>query len=142
MPKSDDKVFENLQSYWMGESSEPYSEKALTLAYEPLHVGEIDSPDTVGSITGECGDTMHIYLKLHAGKIHEATFLADGCGATLACGSAVTDLVLGKTPGEAAGIAPQAVVQYLDGLPASHLHCSVLAVRTLKDALKNLREKA
>jgi nitrogen fixation NifU-like protein len=139
MPKSDEQVFKNLQSYWMGQSSEPYSEKTLTLAYEPLNVGEMEFPDSIGNATGECGDSMRIYLKLNEGRIQEATFLSDGCGATLACGSAVTELVRGKTPLEASRIAPQALVRYLDGLPASHLHCAVLAVQTLQDALEKIR---
>ena len=139
MPDNFEKVFENIQKYIVGNTSEPYSDKVLTLAYEPLNVGEIENPDGIARVTGECGDSMKIYLKITGDTISEARFLTDGCGATLACGSAVTELVRGRTPWEAIKIYPQTVIQYLDGLPTSHMHCAVLAVQALKEALKSLK---
>jgi len=137
---NEEEVFEKLQAYMMGIASEPYSDKALTLAYEPLNVGEMKNPDGFGCIKGPCGDTMLIFLQIIDGKISEATFLTDGCGGTLACGSAITELAKGKTPYEAAKISPKAVIKYLDGLPASHLHCAVLAAQTLHKAFENVKE--
>jgi len=135
---NEEKVFEKLQAYMMGIASETYSDKVLTLAYEPLNVGEMENPDGFGCVKGPCGDTMRISLRIVDGKIYDATFWTDGCGATLACGSVVTEMVKGKTPCEAEKIYPQNIVRYLDGLPASHLHCSVLAVPALRKALANL----
>jgi len=136
---NEEEVFEKLQAYMMGIASEAYSDKVLTLAYEPLNVGEMENPDGFGYVKGFCGDRMAIFLKLTDRKISDAKFLTDGCGATLACGSAVTELTKGKTPYEAAKITPQAVIKYLDGLPASHLHCAVLAAQALQAAIENLQ---
>jgi len=133
-------VFDKFQALWMGSASEVYSDKVLELSYEPQNVGEINNPDAVGFARGSCGDRMSIFLKLENGFIADIKFLTDGCGATLACGSAVTLLAKKRTPFEATKIYPQHIVRYLDGLPSSHLHCAVLAVQTLKKALENLNE--
>ncbi len=125
----------------MGNSGEPYSDKVLELAYEPIHVGELEDPDGFGYVKGSCGDEMRIYLELEGGKIKEAVFLSNGCGATLACGSAVTELAKSRTPHEASKIHTQQVVRYLGGLPSSHLHRAVLAVQALQKALESLEQR-
>jgi len=122
----------------MREALKTFSQKVVSLAYEPRNVGSLKNPDGHGRVAGQCGDTMEIYIKMKGKIIDPIGFLTDGCGATLACGSATTELAKGKTPYEAGKITPQAVIKYLDGLPASHLHCAVLAVQTLRKALENL----
>jgi nitrogen fixation NifU-like protein len=140
MPDNFEEIFSKIQTYIMGKASESYSDKVLELAYDPLNVGEIENPDGAASATGECGDKMQVHLKLSGELITEARFLTNGCGATLACGSAVTELAKGKTPYEASKIYPQTVVRYLDGLPASHMHCAVLAVQAMRQALKSTKK--
>ena len=140
MPDDFEKTFDKIKKFIMGGVSEAYSDKVLTLAYEPLNVGEIINPDSTAKVRGSCGDTMQLHLRLSKGRITEARFLTDGCGPTLACGSAITELVNNKTPYEASKIYPQDLVHYLDGLPASHFHCAVLAVQVLRQALKSLKD--
>jgi nitrogen fixation NifU-like protein len=134
-----DKVFEELKKYFMNEFSKTFSDKVVSLAYEPLNVGSLENPDGHARISGSCGDTMEIYIDAEGKKIEKITFLTDGCGATLACGSAVTELAKGKTIREAEKIDVLHVLEYLDDLPPSHEHCAVLAVKTLRHALKDLK---
>jgi len=136
-----EKLQDSLSRMLMGDSSGGFSERAMTFAYEPLNVGEIESPDGSASVTGSCGDRMYITLKLSGDTIEDARFLTDGCGATLACGSAVTEMAKGKTVFQAKKIYPQTIVKYLDGLPASHVHCAVLAAQTLWKALESSNPK-
>ncbi|RKY77007.1 iron-sulfur cluster assembly scaffold protein [candidate division KSB1 bacterium] len=136
-----EKIFSAIESQFMGQSSERFSDKVLEFAYDPLNTGEIEDPDGTGFAKGECGDSMTIFLKTEKNKIKEARFLADGCGATLACGSAVTELVKDKSLFNAKNIYPQTVIRFLDGLPASHTHCSVLAVQALRKALDDIDTK-
>jgi len=136
-----EKIFSAIESQFMGQSSERFSDKVLEFAYDPLNTGEIENPDGTGFAIGECGDSMTIFLKTEENKIKEARFLADGCGATLACGSAVTELVKDKSLFNAKNIYPQTVIRFLDGLPASHTHCSVLAVQALRKALDDIDTK-
>jgi NifU-like protein involved in Fe-S cluster formation/Pyruvate/2-oxoacid:ferredoxin oxidoreductase delta subunit len=140
MQASEDRSFKKLKHYLMGISEESYSDKLLTLAYESLNVGDIENPDGSGRVQGSCGDIMQIFLKLDDNTLSEVKFLTDRCGATIACRSAVIELAKGKTPYEAGKIYPQSVIQYLDGLPASHVHCAVLVAQTLREAIENLKK--
>jgi nitrogen fixation NifU-like protein len=133
-----DQVFKNLQYYIMGDSSEPYSDKVLSYAYDPVNIGEIKNADVKGFVKGDCGDSIIMYIKLKKDKINQACFLVDGCGASVASGCAVTELAKGKTPCEASKITPQEAIRFLDGMPASHIHCVVMAVQALQKALNHL----
>ena len=124
---------ESLQEVW--------SETALRHAQYPANLGEMTKYDGVALVKGPCGDRMAIWLKLDGEVIGKASFVTDGCGATLACGSAVTTLAQGLTPFDARRVTPQAVIGFLDGLPPSHLHCATLAVQTLARALEALEKK-
>jgi len=123
----------------MGESSEQFTDKALQLAHEPLNVGELEKPDGLGYIQGSCGDSMWIYLKMEGSSINEATFITDGCGATLACGSALTDMIKGQTLQQVGTFTPLHIIDYLGDLPASHHHCAELAIDTLKKAIEGIK---
>jgi len=120
------------------EINETWSEKALALAQAPVNLGEMKDHDGVSLVRGPCGDRMAIWIKLEGRVIDEISFLTDGCGATLAAGSAVTELARGCTAFKARSITPQAVIAFCEGLPASHTHCAFLAVQTLNKALDSL----
>ena len=60
-----------------------------------------------------------------------------GCAFTIACASAVSILVVGKTADDALRITPEDVEKELGGLPEDHLHCARLAVNTLGEALES-----
>jgi len=120
---------------------EYYTKKALEEAYNPKNVGKIEDADCFGRVTGPCGDTMEIYMRVINGKIEDCKFLTDGCGATIACGSVLTEMLKGKTLEEAAKIKPEDILSVLGGLPPENLHCPVLAVRTLNAALENFRRR-
>jgi len=114
-----------------------YSEKTIDHFLKPRNLGEIPAPDGFGRITGPCGDTMEIYLKVRHGRVRNASFLTDGCGTTIASGSMVTELAKGKSISEAQKITQQDVLDALGGLPEDSLHCTLLAANTLKEAIKD-----
>jgi NifU-like protein involved in Fe-S cluster formation len=114
-----------------------FSAIAIYLIKNREHVGQIANPDARGKITGWCGDTMQIDLRLEGDVIREARFTTDGCGATLACGAMVIRLAQGQTLASAQQITPQALLTALEGLPDGHGHCAELAVNTLRQAIQN-----
>jgi nitrogen fixation NifU-like protein len=116
-----------------------YSAKVIAEARYPKNVGRMPQADVRGLVHGWCGDTMEIYLRLEEERIVEASFMTDGCGPTLACGSMLTSLVPGKSLEEASTIIPEDLITALDGLPAESQHCAELAVRTLQNAILNWR---
>lgn len=116
-----------------------YSAVVLREARSPQNMGTMPDADLHGIVHGWCGDTMEIFVRLNNGTIEEATFVTDGCGATLACGSMLTQVVTGMRLEEAEWVLPEDLIKALDGLPEESMHCAGLAVSTLQNALLNWR---
>jgi NifU-like protein involved in Fe-S cluster formation len=55
------------------------------------NMGSLENPNGRGIVRGGCGDTMQIDLMLLGEVIKNAQFMTDGCGATIACGSMLTN---------------------------------------------------
>jgi nitrogen fixation NifU-like protein len=119
------------------EAGEVFSQAVIDRALRPRNMGEMENADGFGQVTGPCGDTMMIWLRVKGDLVLAASFATDGCGPTVACGSRLTELVRGKTVSQALSISQQDVLDALDGLPESHEHCALLAVNTLKGAVRD-----
>jgi len=130
-----DDPFARLQESLDREMEKFYSKKTIEYSKNPVNIGRMENADGSAAIKGGCGDTMEIYLRIKGGIIENVRFFTDGCGVTLACGSAVTQLVKGKTIQEAMKISPNTVIEELGGLPDDGLHCAILSVSTLLMAL-------
>ena len=120
-----------------------YSEKVMDHFRNPRNVGVIADADGIGEAgNAKCGDIMKIYLKVNDdGIIEDVKFKTFGCGAAIATSSMATDMIKGATIEEALKLSNQAVVEALDGLPASKIHCSVLAEQAVKSALADYYRK-
>jgi len=139
MTKDFDKMVDELNERIMEDMKKIYSEKVIDRFHNPRNLGRIDEPEGYGKITGPCGDTMELFLRVIAGKVAEANFMTDGCGTTIACGSMVTELVKGKSINDAGEITRDVILENLGGLPESEQHCALLAANTLREALKDYR---
>jgi nitrogen fixation NifU-like protein len=116
---------------------EVYSETAVEHAMNPRNIGDLADADGCAKVTGSCGDTMQLWLKLKGDTIQQATFLTDGCGTSIASGSMVTELARGKKLGQARRISQKDVLDALGGLPEESEHCALLAADTLKAAIRD-----
>jgi nitrogen fixation NifU-like protein len=116
---------------------EAYSETAVEHSMNPRNVGDMDDADGYAKVTGPCGDTMELWLKLKVDTIVQAKFLTDGCGTSIASGSMVTELAKGKKLSQAQRISQKDVLDALGGLPEESEHCALLAADTLKAAIKD-----
>lgn len=118
-----------------------YSKKTLQHFRSPHNYGEIKNPDGVGEAGNiVCGDVMSLYLKMKKiGKkdsvIDQVKFKTYGCAAAIATSSAITDLVKGKTIEEALKISKNDIIEFLEGLPPIKIHCSLLAIDALDEAI-------
>ena len=130
-------VWDDLQQRIENEMKGVYSETVIDHAMNPRNIGGIENADGHASLTGPCGDTMEIWLKVCDGIIANASFVTDGCGSSIAAGSMVTELAKNKTTYEALRISQQDVLDALGGLPEESQHCALLAVNTLKRSLKD-----
>ena len=119
-----------------------YSEKVMDHFMHPRNVGTIEGADGVGEVgNAKCGDIMKIYLKIENDIIVDVKFETFGCGSAIASSSMATELIKGKAISEALNLTNKAVAEALDGLPAHKLHCSVLAEKAIKAALKDYFDK-
>jgi len=114
-----------------------YSQTVIDYARNPRNVGGTEAANGYAGVTGPCGDTMEISLKVKDDTIVKATFMTDGCGTTIAAGSMVTELAKGKNVSQARRIGQDDVLYALDGLPEESKHCALLAANTLKAAVKD-----
>jgi nitrogen fixation NifU-like protein len=130
-----DRLVAELQQQIVEQERALYSAKVIEEAHHPKNLGRMAEPDTCGIVHGWCGDTMEVYLRLNGARIIEATFMTDGCGPSVACGSMLTTMVQGLSLEEAGGIKAEDLVAALDGLPEESLHCAELAVNTLHEAI-------
>jgi nitrogen fixation NifU-like protein len=99
--------------------------------------GQLDNPDGYGERTGDCGDTIEMYLSVQGGQIRMVTFQVQGCANTVACGNTVSMLMEGRTLSDGWQLTPENVSDYLETLPADHFHCAELAVGAFYKALTN-----
>ena len=130
-------AYEGLEELIQEEMRKVYTETAIDHAMNPRNVGPMEGADGFGKVTGPCGDTMEIWLRIKGGIVVAATFLTDGCGPSIASGSIVTELVKGKSIPQVLKISQQDVLDALGGLPEDSIHCALLAANTLKEAIKD-----
>ncbi len=105
-------------------------------------MGEMEHPDGVGEAQNPvCGDTMRLFIRVESDRIIDVRFLTFGCGAAIASSSLATEMIKGKTIEEALKISEQDIVNALGGLPASKVHCSILAEMAIRAAVADYREK-
>lgn len=110
-----------------------------------LEVNETHSFTTDSILVHNCGDVMWIYLKVKDNIIKDIKFQTFGCVAAISTSSMVTDLAKGKTIEQALKIRKDNIVEKLGGLPNIKIHCSMLAIDALHEAiyiyLKNNKQK-
>ena len=138
MARDFDHFVKELQRQILEEAQAIYSDRVVKEFTNPKNVGRLAKPDAHATVRGWCGDTMEIYLQLNGEKIEEASFMTDGCGPTVACGSMLTTMVQGVSLREVKRIGPQRLIDALDGLPEESVHCADLAVNTLQKAISEL----
>lgn len=112
----------------------------LEMAFRHDRRERLQNPDGYGKRTGECGDTVEMFLCLKSGRIQSVSFDSNGCINTNACANTVSHLAEDKTIEEAWEIAPDNVIEFLETLPEENYHCAELAVGALYVALTNYQD--
>ncbi len=119
-----------------------YSKKILDRFKNPKFAGELKKADAVGEVGNvKCGDVMKIYIKIEDNKIEKISFKTYGCVAAIASTDFLCEIVKGKTLEQALKVTSKDVVKKMGDIPSVKLHCSVLAQKALKKAIKDYQKK-
>ena len=117
-----------------------YSAAVLDHFKNPRNAGELaDATATVEVSNPACGDILQLSARVEAGRLAEVRFKARGCVTAMACGSALTEMMMGKTPAEAGAITHQQVAQALGGLPPATAHGAQLACDAMEELLRKMK---
>lgn len=116
-----------------------HSDTFLTMAYLYDRQEEMMKPDGYGRKTGDCGDTITIYLKIENNIIDQVRFKLEGCLNTNACCNALAQLTEGKPVENSWDITPAQIIDYLETLPVDHHHCAELTIGTYYLALASFK---
>ena len=106
-----------------------YSPQLLDHFQNPRHAGELPGCDASVQVENPaCGDVLRLSANIRDSKIVEIRFKAKGCVPAMACGSAVSALLAGRTVPEAKSVTKQDLVRAVGGLPEASTHAAHLAL--------------
>jgi len=115
-----------------------YSPVVIDHVKHPRNVGELKDANAAARVrSNEDGDMLQLQMRIEADIVREARFKVFGCGAAIAAGSMLTQLVIGKTIPELKLITNQQLSEKMGGLPPEKIHCSILAEQAIQEALRN-----
>ena len=117
-----------------------YSAKVLQHFHNPSKTGHLDDYHGIGQIGDpDCGDfvEMTIHISEDNQKVEKIRYRIKGCPAAIATSSITADIADGMQIEDALKITDRQIVEALDGLPESKVHCSLLAVRALQLAIQD-----
>lgn len=116
-----------------------YNQTILDHFRNPRNAGALaDATISVEARNPVCGDVLHLSVRLEGGRIAAARFKTQGCVASIAASSLLTELLAEKTSSEASKITPEQISAALGGLPPATFHAAQLAGDALKELLQRL----
>ncbi len=92
---------------------------------------EVDNP--------VCGDQLTLAVKVDGKEkvISDAKYRVLGCAASIACGSVLTELIIGKSVSSLSEIDSQKISESIGGLDGRHQHAALLAADAVKAILRS-----
>jgi nitrogen fixation NifU-like protein len=101
----------------------------------PRNVGDLPAPAVTVEVSNPvCGDILRLSVLMDDGRVKEARYKVRGCTASIATGSALTELIVGKSRAELASLGKAEIEDAVGGLSNESKHAAQLC----KDALTKL----
>jgi nitrogen fixation NifU-like protein len=114
-----------------------YSAAVLDHFKSPRNAGDLAGATAQVEVTNPvCGDVLRLAVRITGSRVDEARFKAQGCVASIACGSWLTEWMCSKTLQQLETLTPQQVADGLGGLAPASFHAAELAC----DALRTLQQ--
>ncbi len=99
----------------------------------PRNVGQFEPPAiTVEASNPVCGDILRLSVLVDDGRVKDARYKVRGCAASIAAGSVLTELVIGRTGPELRGITRDQVDEAVGGLSNESKHAAALCVDAVR----------
>jgi len=136
-----DSFIDDLQDQIFEDAREAFGEKVYQRWRQPLYMQAMDNPDGQANLKGGCGDSIEVFLKFENNRVAKVSFLTDGCGPSVVCGSYAAEMALGKTADELLTIDGKLILKELGGLPEENEHCAHLAAESLHAALDDFMRR-
>ena len=115
-----------------------FSEIMMDHVLSPRNGGVLEHPELTGHAgTPGRGAFLILFLRVADGRITEAKYHTVGCGPTIACGSMLSELVLGRSIAECRELTSEDLIEALDGVPPDKLHWLAIAIAAMRDALSH-----
>ncbi len=119
-----------------------YSEIVMDHFKNPRNQGKIENADGIGKVGNPvCGDMLYFYIKVKENIIEDLKWETYGCAAAISVSSMVSEMAKGKKIEEALEINNQKILKKLGDLPPVKVHCSLLGVEALQEAIYDYLSK-
>ena len=115
-----------------------YSAKLLDHFQNPRNVGDLDDADIHVEVSNPvCGDILKLTARIREGQIDEVRYRAHGCTASIAVGSALTEMLSGRRADQLDSLSRKQIEEAVGGLSQESKHAAALAV----DAVNALQDR-
>ena len=120
-----------------------YSEIVLDHAKNPRNQGQMTDANARGyQMNPVCGDTLVLMLRIDGGVVAKAAFQTEGCTASVATSSILTEIVPGLSLDEALALSYEDISEAVGGLPPSKLHSAALVIDALRRAIASYQQSS
>jgi|SRR5579871_118835 len=114
-----------------------YSERLLDHFQHPRNVGELGPPAVTVEVSNPaCGDILRLSVRFDGDTAVEARYKVRGCTASIAAGSALTELILGKSRNQIGAIRNSDLEEAVGGLAPESKHAVVLCLDGIRSLLR------
>lgn len=122
--------------------AEIYSKIALDHFRNPRNAGTMQGADGAATVENPAsGAVVSLQLRVVDERVVGAKFQAQGCTATIAAASAITEMVTGLQVSAAAAVTRADVEAALGGMPATRKHAVALARDAVRAAIADFRAR-
>jgi nitrogen fixation NifU-like protein len=115
-----------------------YSNTAIDYYIDQPSMGSLSDANQISELTGQCGDTMKVYLKMNDDIIEDAKIQVLGCPGAISAAMVAMEMIKGMTIEQARKITDRDIFRRLVEIPDQKQHCIRLAVKTMNKAFDEI----
>ena len=117
-----------------------FNETLLDHFRNPRNSGDLPDATAIVEVTNPvCGDVLRLAVRIENGRIVAARFRAEGCVASIASSSALTDLLTGKSVSEARSLSAQNLSDAVGGLQPATFHAADLCIDAVSAVFRKIK---